>query len=211
MIMICVGGILALVLTMLFGIPYIDLMKKITHGQYIREVAPETHVQKAGTPTTGGVFIIAAIVISALITLLLAQKLGANSWIILITTLLFAILGYKDDSLKFKGKHNQGLSAKAKLLFQVIISLIPAIYITHAGGTAIQFGSFFFDLKLFYPIFAICVIVSSSNAFNLTDGLDGLAASCGIPVFLGIGFLNSSVCHFLLGNDIRRQQYRASP
>ena len=186
MIMLCVGGILALVLTMLFGVPYIDLMKRKMHGQYIREVAPDTHAKKAGTPTTGGVFIIAAILIASVVTLLLAQELSKYSWIILVTTLLFAVLGYKDDSLKIKGKHNQGLTARTKLVLQIVISLIPAIYMLLDGETTVQFGSMFIDLKLFYPVFAAFAIVASSNAFNLTDGLDGLASSCGIPVFFGI-------------------------
>lgn len=189
MIMMCVGGILALVLTMLFGVPYIDLMKKKMYGQYIREVAPDTHAKKAGTPTTGGVFIIASIIIASIVTLLLAQKLSDNGWIILVTTLLFALLGYKDDSIKIKGKHNQGLTARTKLILQIVISLIPAIYMLHAGRTTVQFGSVFLDLKLFYPIFAAFAIVASSNAFNLTDGLDGLATACGIPVFFGIATL----------------------
>ncbi len=191
MIMMCVGGILALVLTMLFGVPYIDLMKKKMYGQYIREVAPETHTKKAGTPTTGGVFIIAAIALASVVTLLLAQKLNNHSWIILTTMLLFALLGYKDDSMKIKGKHNQGLTARTKFILQIIISLLPAIYMMKTGGTTIHFGTMFLDLKFLYPVFAVFVIISSSNAFNLTDGLDGLASACGVPVFLGLAALAS--------------------
>ncbi len=191
MVMMCVGGILALILTMLFGVPYIDLMKKKMYNQYIKKVAPDTHAQKTGTPTTGGVFIIAAILVASLVTLLLAQKLNQNGWIILVTMLLFAILGYKDDSIKIKGKHNQGLTARTKLILQIIIALIPAVYMTHAGSTTIHLGNTFINLKLFYPVFAVFVIVASSNAFNLTDGLDGLASSCGIPVFLGIAALST--------------------
>ena len=191
MIMMCVGGILALVLTMLFGIPYIDLMKKKMCGQFIREVAPEAHAKKAGTPTTGGVFIIAAILIASIVTLLLAQKLNNYSWIILVTTLLFALLGYKDDSLKLKRKNNQGLTAKTKLILQIVISLIPAIYMFKTGGTMIHFGTIHIQLGLFYPIFAAFVIIASSNAFNLTDGLDGLASASGVPVFFGLAALAS--------------------
>lgn len=189
MIMIAVGLILAWVLALLFGVPYIDLMKKKMYGQYIREVAPETHAKKAGTPTTGGVFIIGAILLAAIITLLLAQKINTTAWIILLTTGLFALLGYKDDSIKIHGKNNQGLTAKQKLVLQIVIALIPALYCFSCGNTAIQFGNFNLDLKFIYPIFAAFVIVGSSNAFNLTDGLDGLATSCGIPVFFAISMM----------------------
>ena len=191
MIMMCVGGILALILAMLFGIPYIDLMKKKMYGQYIREVAPESHAKKEGTPTTGGVFIIGAILIASIITLLLAQKLYNNAWIVLITTALFAWLGYKDDSIKIHGKNNQGLTAKQKLFLQIAISLIPAIYCFTHGATDIRFGGFSLHLGYIYPIFGAFVIVASSNAFNLTDGLDGLATSCGIPAFLSIAAIST--------------------
>ena len=186
MIMMCVGAILAAILATLFGIPYIDLMKKKMFGQYIREVAPESHAKKEGTPTTGGVFIIGAILIATIITLLLAQKLYTNAWVILISTLLFAFLGYKDDSIKIQGKKNEGLTPKQKLLLQIAIALIPSIYVFHQGATAIRFGAFDLQLGYLYPLFSVFVIVASSNAFNLTDGLDGLATSCAVPVFLSI-------------------------
>ncbi len=191
MIMMCVGCILALILAMLFGVPYIDLMKKKMYGQYIREVAPENHAKKAGTPTTGGVFIIAAIVIAAAITLLLAQRLGNNAWIILITFVLFGLMGYKDDSIKIKGKNNQGLTPRAKLVLQIAIALIPSIYVVSQGSTVIYFGGNSLDLGWFYPLLATFIIVGSSNAFNLTDGLDGLATSCAVPVFLAIAAIAS--------------------
>ncbi len=184
MIMITVGGILAFILAFLLGIPYIDLMKKKMYGQYIREVAPENHAKKQGTPTTGGAFIIVSILAAAIVTLLLAQKLGANAWIILITTTLFALLGYKDDMIKINGKNNQGLTAKGKLVAQITIALIPAIFVTINGATQVDFLGLSVNLGWFYPIFAGIVIVGTSNAFNLTDGLDGLATSCAIPVFL---------------------------
>lgn len=193
MIMMCVGMILALVLAMLFGVPYIDLMKKKMYGQYIREVAPENHAKKEGTPTTGGVFIIAAIVIASIVTLLLAQKLGNNAWIVLITTILFAVMGYKDDSIKIHGKNNQGLTARAKLVLQIAVAAIPAIYVANSGATVVNFAGNFINLGWLYPLFAIFVVVGSSNAFNLTDGLDGLATSCGIPAFLSIAAIASFV------------------
>ena len=92
MIMIAVAALLSLVLCLLLGVPYIDFLRKRTIGQYILDVAPEAHAQKAGTPTTGGVFIIVAIIISSVITLLMAEKMDTKALIILITFFTFITL-----------------------------------------------------------------------------------------------------------------------
>ena len=88
MIMLGVALLLSLVLCLLFGVPYIDLLRKKTIGQYILDVAPEAHAKKAGTPTTGGVFIITAIIIASVITLLMAQEMDKTAWIIIISLFL---------------------------------------------------------------------------------------------------------------------------
>lgn len=184
MIMITVAFLLGLILCLLLGIPYIDFLKKHLFGQYIRDVAPETHAQKEGTPTTGGVFIIAAIVLASIITLFLAQKLSTTAIIILSTLFFYSLAGFQDDILKIKGKANAGLSAKGKFLRQVAIALLPALFMTLGNATNIRIGYEYFDFKWFYPFIAVFLITGFSNAYNLTDGLDGLAASTGIPAFL---------------------------
>jgi phospho-N-acetylmuramoyl-pentapeptide-transferase len=88
MIMITVAFLLGLILCLLLGVPYIDFLQKKMYGQYVKDVAPEGHAQKAGTPTTGGVFIVFAIMIASVITLLLAQKLNTTALIILFTLFL---------------------------------------------------------------------------------------------------------------------------
>lgn len=186
MIMTVVGGLLGLILCLLFGVPYIDFLKKKMVGQYIKNVAPERHIQKQGTPTTGGAFIVLAIIMASIITLMLAQKLTTNAFIILITFFFYALAGFQDDYLKLKNKGNDGLSAKGKFLRQVVIALLVAIFVSLGGGfsTRIEFAYNYFELGWLYPIFAVFVITGSSNAFNLTDGLDGLATSVGISSFL---------------------------
>lgn len=184
MIMLAVGLLLSLVLCLLFGVPYIDFLKKKTIGQYVLDLAPETHAKKQGTPTTGGVFIIAAIVISSIITLYMAEQTGNAAWIILITLGFMALAGLQDDYLKIKGRENKGLSPKGKLVRQILIALIPTIYAIFHYGTVITLGSKSFDIGFLYPILAVFIITGASNAYNLTDGLDGLAASTGIPAFL---------------------------
>ena len=191
MIMTTVAFLLGLILCLLLGVPYIDFLKKKMFGQYVKDVAPENHAQKAGTPTTGGVFIVSAIIISSVITLMLAQKLTATALIALITLFFYTLAGFQDDYLKIKGKANNGLSAKGKFLRQVGIALLPALFVTLAGFTSIKIGYDFFNFYWVYPFLAVFIITGASNAFNLTDGLDGLAASTGIPTLVGCAIISS--------------------
>ena len=185
MIMIAVAFLLSMILCLLFGVPYIDFLKKKTIGQYVRDCAPETHAKKEGTPTTGGVFIVAAIVISAVITLFLAEKFNNPAIIVIITLLFYAFAGFQDDYLKLKGHANEGLSPRGKLLRQIAIALLPTMYVmlSNPEGTIFSICSHSIDLKWFYPVLSVFIITGSSNAYNLTDGLDGLAASTGIFSF----------------------------
>ena len=189
MIMFTVALLMSMVLCLLFGVPYIDFLRKKTIGQYILDVAPEAHAKKAGTPTTGGVFIIAAIVIASIITLFMAQQMDNSAWIIIVTLIFMTLAGFQDDYLKIKGHENKGLSPRGKLVRQILIALIPTIYAMQTYGTVITLGSKTFDLGLLYPLFTVFVVTGASNAYNLTDGLDGLAASTGIPAFLACGII----------------------
>ena len=185
MIMVMVAFLLGMILCLLFGVPYISFLKKKMIGQYVKDVAPEAHQQKEGTPTTGGVFIILAVLIASVITLLLAQRISEEAGIILMTLVFYTFAGFQDDYLKLKGKHNDGLSAKGKLFRQIAIALLPTLYVmmTNPNGSLFTIGHYVFDLKWFYPFFALFVITGASNAYNLTDGLDGLASSTGMFAF----------------------------
>lgn len=191
MIMLAVAFLLSMILCLLFGVPYIDFLKKKMIGQYVKDCAPEAHAQKQGTPTTGGVFIILAIIIASIVTLLLAQRASTEALIVLITLVFYTFAGFQDDYLKIKGKANDGLSAKGKLLRQIAIALLPTMYVmmTYSQGTHVTICSYVINLKWLYPLFAIFVITGASNAYNLTDGLDGLAASTGVFTFAGAALI----------------------
>lgn len=191
MIMITIAFLLGMVLCMLFGVPYIDMLKKKMIGQYVKELAPESHAKKQGTPTTGGVFIIAAIIMASVTTLLLAQKMTTIALITIITLVFYAFAGFQDDYIKIKDKSNDGLTARGKLFRQIAIALLPTLFLitTNPNATIFSIGSFVVDLKWLYPLFSVLVITGASNAYNLTDGLDGLAAGCGVPTFIACSII----------------------
>ncbi len=191
MIMVMVAFLLSLVLCMLFGVPYIDLLRKKTIGQYIKDVAPENHAKKEGTPTTGGIFIIGAVLLTSIITLALAQQITASALIAIMTLIFYTAAGFQDDFIKIKGKGNDGLTPRGKLFRQIAIAILPTLFLITTNPASCDFtvGSYVFDLSWFYPFFAVFIITGASNAYNLTDGLDGLAAGCGIPAFIACSII----------------------
>lgn len=196
MIMISVAGLIALILCLLFGIPYINFMKKKAYSQYLREEVAQMHAYKEKTPTTGGVFIISSIIIASIIALFMAQKTTTGAIIVLMTLIFYTFTGFEDDIKKIKAHQNLGLSARAKLMLQIAVAMLPAFYIIFSNQTEVSFLNFKFDLGWFYPAFVAFMIVGASNAVNLTDGLDGLAASSCVFAFLAsaiICFLNNNI------------------
>lgn len=196
MIMISVAGLITLVLCLLFAIPYICFMKKKAYSQYIREEVASMHAYKEKTPTTGGVFIVASILIGSLIALFMAQAATTRAMIVLMTLIFYTFTGFEDDIKKIKAHQNLGLSARAKLLLQIAVAMLPAFYIIFSNQTTVSFLNFSFDLGMFYPVFVLFMMVGASNALNLTDGLDGLASSSSVIAFIAcaaICFLNNNI------------------
>ena len=155
------------------------LKKKQKEGQPIREDGPETHFQKAGTPTMGGLMILISVTVS---TLLWADIANPFVWIALGVMVGFGTIGFCDDYLKLTKRNTKGLSGKLKLLFQFLIgtaaTLGAMVFLPSdiATGLALPFvKDFIINLSWFFIPWALIVMVGASNAVNLTDGLDGLA------------------------------------
>ncbi|MDO5437450.1 MAG: phospho-N-acetylmuramoyl-pentapeptide-transferase [bacterium] len=190
MIMIAVSALITLTLCLLFGVPYLDFMKKKMYEQYIREEVQMLHAKKNKTPTTGGVFIVASIIVGSLIALFMAQELTTRAIIVLMTLIFYMFTGFEDDIKKIKGKQNEGLSPRAKLALQIAVSMLPSFYLILEHQAQLTFFGFNIELGYLYPFFAVFMIVGSSNALNLTDGLDGLAAGCSFFAFLACAVIS---------------------
>ena len=191
------ASLTALMLSLLMGPWLITRLREFQIGQHIREEGPKSHKAKAGTPTMGGVLIVVSIVIP---TLLWTDLRNPFMWIAVVSTLAFAGVGFADDYLKVVNKRNLGLTAREKIGLQIVIALaigLVLLYMTNARQYSTRlavpfFKSFEPDLlidRLFptplyflgyapFLFFIVWVLVGSSNAVNLTDGLDGLAIGC---------------------------------
>lgn len=178
------------------------LKSKQPGGQPIRLDGPESHLlTKKGTPTMGGVLILLALSLS---TLLWADLGNGYTWLVLFVTLGYGLIGFGDDYLKLTKRNSKGLSGRLKLLAQAAIALLAALYlmvvVDGPSATALALPFFkdaFIPLGLMFPLFAMLVMMGSSNAVNLTDGLDGLAI---VPVMIAAGCFG--MIAYLGGNAI---------
>jgi phospho-N-acetylmuramoyl-pentapeptide-transferase len=170
----------ALVISFVIGPWMIDRLKIMKFGQAVRDDGPQTHLIKAGTPTMGGALILMAVAISTLLWMDLSNK---YVWVALITTLGFGIIGWVDDYKKIVHRNPKGLIARWKYLWQSVFGLGAALYIAYSTDLPVQtelIVPFFKDVAIplgvtGFVVLTYFVIVGSSNAVNLTDGLDGLA------------------------------------
>ena len=175
------AAITALVISLMFGPRMIRLLREFQIGQQIREEGPRTHQSKRGTPTMGGVLILLSVAIS---TLLWSDLSVTFVWIAVVTTLAYGAIGFADDYLKVKRRHNLGLTGREKLLAQFIVAIAFGFALRYLTTYNTRLSLPFvktFSPEIYWPIyllvFAPIVLVGFSNAVNLTDGLDGLAIS----------------------------------
>jgi phospho-N-acetylmuramoyl-pentapeptide-transferase len=180
----------ALIISFVVGPAMIRRLSQFKIGQTVRDDGPQTHLAKAGTPTMGGALILVAVAIA---TLLWAKLDNRYVWVVLLTTLAFGLVGLVDDYRKLVLRDPKGLPARWKYLWQSLIGALAAValYLTVQDPIETQLLLPFFkdavlDLGPFFIVFAYFVVVGSSNAVNLTDGLDGLAI---LPTVLVAGAL----------------------
>ena len=201
----------ALLLAFLLGRPVIERLKRLKIGQQVRDDGPQSHLPKAGTPTMGGILIVIAIAIP---TLLWANLENRSVWIALLSTLFMGLVGFIDDYLRVVRRMRKGLLGRYKLAGQILLGMavFVAVYFDPTQGaldpaatnvpflkrTVVDFG------WLYLP-FVILVITGSSNAVNLADGLDGLAA--GMTTF--VAFALGAMCY--VTGHVKFSQYLQIP
>ena len=191
----------ALLVSLVLGPKFINQMHLLQVGQVVREEGPSTHLTKKGTPTMGGTLILSSIFISSVLWGDLANR---YLWVALGVTTLFGILGWADDLFKLRYKSSKGLSAINKIFWQSLIAIGAATYLFYTSENIHEislivpfFKEISIELGLGFIIITYLVIIGSSNAVNLTDGLDGLAILPCVMVAGGLGLIG-----YAAGNSI---------
>lgn len=187
------GLMCGFLLSIVIGLILIPLLKKLKASQSLSIYLSERHKSKSGTPTAGGlIFIIPTLIITIILVVLKKITITHNFLIIVITFTLYAIIGFIDDYLIIIKHNNKGLSENAKLLMQVIVSII-FFYLFMRSGNEPLLWIHTLNIKInigwYYGLFILFVLVASSNAVNLTDGLDGLAGGLSVIALLTFGII----------------------
>ncbi|MGH9554381.1 MAG: phospho-N-acetylmuramoyl-pentapeptide-transferase [Terriglobales bacterium] len=219
------ASLTALFIGLIIGPAVIRRLRQFQIGQYIREEGPKGHQKKAGTPTMGGVLITIAIVVP---TLLWADLSNKFVWMAVLSTLAFAAIGFADDYLKVVHHRNLGLTGRTKLGLQTLTGVVLAVALVlfqARGAYSTQLNVPFFkafrpdlviqaltDTHYLWPVaflpfivFVALVVVGSSNAVNLTDGLDGLAIGCSVIAAGALAVLTYVSGHAVFANYLELQ------
>ena len=190
-------AVIAFAVSMLVTARMIPLLKAKQFGQFVRDDGPQAHLSKAGTPTMGGIAMVAGITVALIASSFLTGAFSAEKLAILLSMYAFGLVGFIDDYNKIAKKQSEGLTPRQKLILQVIFGLALAIFMMVREGTSvlIPFINKSVDFGILYIPFIIFVEVAMANSVNLTDGLDGLAASTSAIVaacfaIIGMFFLN---------------------
>jgi phospho-N-acetylmuramoyl-pentapeptide-transferase len=185
---ILMGFLVTVVLSPIF----IPFLRRLKFGQSIREEGPKSHQKKSGTPTMGGLVFLLSIIITTLVITSRYSEFGAETFLLLLVTVGFGILGFLDDFIKVVMKRNLGLTSKQKLAGQIIISVVFFFVYQQndfASTVSIPLTDISVDLGWFYVLFIIFWLVGFSNAVNLTDGLDGLVSGTSAIAFGALAVL----------------------
>ena len=183
----------SLVFILFFGKTFIRFIAKQKYGQIIRDEGPQSHLEKKGTPTMGGLLILFSIVFSCLCWGDLSNKYLLVSMAV---TFLFGVIGLIDDYLKLLYLNSKGLSGRSRLLWEILVALSASSLIYYFASSAEEtslflpfFKDFALQLGIWFILFSALVLVATANAVNLTDGLDGLAIMPSVMVAAGMGII----------------------
>ncbi|MED4202678.1 phospho-N-acetylmuramoyl-pentapeptide-transferase [Neobacillus mesonae] len=178
--------IMAFLISVLLSPVFIPFLRRLKFGQSIREEGPKSHKKKSGTPTMGGIIFLFSIVITTIVMTGKFSEPTVKTYLLLLVTLGFGLLGFLDDFIKVVMKRNLGLTSRQKLLGQIIISVIFYLVYKQMNFSTeinIPFTDSSIDLGWFFVLFIIFWLVGFSNAVNLTDGLDGLVSGTAAIAF----------------------------
>ncbi len=218
--------ITALLITLIIGPYVIEKLREFQIGQYVRDDGPKAHQKKAGTPTMGGVLICIAILLP---TLLWADLSNPFVWLVMASTLVYGAIGFADDYIKVVSRRSLGLTARAKMLLQILVGAAVAVslialraqglwssrltlpfikrlrpdLVWHSLGAIPHLG-----LLAFLPliVYVVVILVASSNSVNLTDGLDGLAIGCTIIAAAALTFLTYVISNVVFADYLDFQR-----
>ncbi len=189
----------ALILSLWLGGPTVRWLERLSVGQSVREVGPESHLAKTGTPTMGGVLILMTVLAA---TLLWADPTNLYVWVAVLATTGFGAVGFLDDWLKVTRSSSDGLSARAKMLALSVVAVLVGATLVYASPFDSSLGFPFFknvvlELGPLYILLVVIVLTGASNAVNLTDGLDGLAIGA-----ILIAAATYAVFAYIAGNSV---------
>ena len=194
---------LGYVIAISLGFIIVPLFKKIGLVQNVSRSINLRHLVKDKTPTMGGlIFILPSVIILSFLFINKNVSFTINFIIVIISFILYAFLGFLDDFLKIKYHNNKGLSILKKFIIEILIALsVFIIFILMGNSTVISFLNFKIDLNYLYGIFILLLMISTTNAVNITDGLDGLCAGISLITFLTYGIIAWKYNH-IVGNEL---------
>lgn len=182
------------IISVIFGFLLIPFLKKLKVKQQVSVFLAQKHKDKEGTPTMGGLIFIIPTIVTIMILLLMGKiEFSENLFIVMFVFIGYAILGFIDDFLIIRRHNNEGLTEIQKLFGQLFIALVFFYIFMKSGNEPVldvHTLGFRIDMGWFYGIFLLFILVASSNAVNLTDGLDGLAGGLSVMTFLAFGLIS---------------------
>jgi phospho-N-acetylmuramoyl-pentapeptide-transferase len=218
------SSLTAFLISLLMGPWLIRRLQEFQIGQHIRDDGPKSHLSKAGTPTMGGILIVVSIILP---TLLWGNLRNPFVWLLVFSALAYGAIGFADDYLKIRKKRSLGLTAREKLAFQFLVSFVIGVFLLYLANRhlystkltvpflkflqpdlvidSLLSGPMFFLGYLPFLAFVMLLIVFSSNAVNLTDGLDGLAIGCTLIASAALTALTYLSGHFELSEYLQIQ------